>query len=278
LANHLGERDKGKLPSQPVNNPKACTIENSSTQEHAHVIVTLRSGKQVDNHVAEPEADDEAGPTTDLARQEETKSDNKEERDVEPSTVTPIEKRLPRSFVPKAPYPERLRAPKKNAQFAEIIEVFKQVQINIPFLDAIQQVPSYGKFLKDLVTIKKKTNVPKKAYLTEQVSSIIQCKLPIKYTDPGCLTIACMIGVSQINRALLDLGASVNLLPYSVYLQLGLGELKPTTVMLQLVDRSMKRPWGIIEDVLIKVDKFYFPMDFIVIDTEPVHDVVNQFQ
>ena len=118
--------------------------------------------------------------------------------------------------------------------------------------------------------------VPKKAYLTEQVSSILQCRLPIKYKDPRCPTISCMIGVNQINRALLDLGASVNLLPYSVYLQLGLGELKPTTVTLQLADRSMKKPMGIIEDVLIKVDKFYFPMDFIVIDTELVHDVVNQ--
>jgi hypothetical protein len=82
--------------------------------------------------------------------------------------------------------------------------------------------------------------------------------------------------MSQINKALLDLGASVNLLPYSMYLKLGLGELKPTTVMLQLANRSMKRPRGIIEDVLIKIDKFYFPVDFIVIDTEPVHDVVNQ--
>jgi hypothetical protein len=218
LASHLGERDKGKLPSQPMNNPKACTIGNSSTQEHVHAIVTLRSGRQVDNQVAEPEADDEVVPTTDLARQKETKSYNKEERDAEPSTVTPIEKNLLRSFVSKAPYPERLRAPKKNAQFAEILKVFKQVQINIPLLDAIQQVPSYAKFLKDLVIIKRKTNVPKKAYLTEQVSSILQCKLPIKYKDLGCSTIACMIGVSQINRALLDLGASVNLLPYLVYL------------------------------------------------------------
>jgi hypothetical protein len=154
--------------------------------------------------------------------------------------------------------------------------VFKQVQINIPFLDVIQQVLAYAKFLKDLVTIKRKTNVLKKAYLTKQVSSILQCKLPIKYKDPGCSTIAFMIGVSQINRALLDLGASVNLLPYSVYLRLGLGELKPTTVTLQLADRSMKRLRGIIEDVLIKIDKFYLPVDFIVIDTESVHDVVNQ--
>jgi hypothetical protein len=88
--------------------------------------------------------------------------------------------------------------------------------------------------------------------------------------DPICPTITCTIGVSQIERALLDLGASVNLLPYSVYLQLGLGELKPTSMTLQLADRSVKVPRGIVEDILIKVDKFYFPVDFIVLDTEPV--------
>jgi hypothetical protein len=117
--------------------------------------------------VDKPEAVDEAVPAADLAEQEETKSDNKKKKDAEPTTVTPTEKDLTRSFVPKAPYPERLKASKKNAQFVEILEVFKQVQINIPFLDAIQQVPAYAKFLKDLVTIKRKTNVPKKAYLME---------------------------------------------------------------------------------------------------------------
>jgi hypothetical protein len=136
--------------------------------------------------------------------------------------------------------------------------VFKQVQINIPFLDTIQQIPSYAKFLKDLITMKRKTNVPNKAFMIKQVSSILQCKLPLKYKDPGCPTITCMIGFSQIERALLDLGASVNLLPYSVYLQLGLGELKSTSMTLQLADRSVKILRGIIEDVLIKVDKFFF--------------------
>jgi hypothetical protein len=77
-------------------------------------------------------------------------------------------------------------------------------------------------------------------------------------------------------QGIVGLGVNVNLLPYSVYLKLGLGELKPTTVTLQLADRSLKRPRGILEDVLIKVDKFYFLVNFIVIDTEPVHDVVNQ--
>jgi hypothetical protein len=134
-------------------------------------------------------------------------------------------------------------------------------------------VPSYAKFLKDLVTIKRRTNVPKKAFLTEQVSSILQCKIPVKYKDPGCPTIACMIGDNKVGKALLDLGASVNLLPHSVYVQLGLGELKPTSITLQLADKSGKVPRGIIEDVLIKVDKFYYLVDFIILDTEPVMNV-----
>jgi hypothetical protein len=249
LANHLGERDKGKLPSQAVNNPKACSIGNSSNQEHVQEIVTLRSGKIVDNKVVNPEADhvEEKEPKGE-------EGDDQKEGDAEPSTITPIVREPPRALVPKAPYPEKL-----------------QVQINIPFLDAIQQIPSYAKFLKDLVTVKRKTNVPKKAFMTEQVSAILQCKLPLMYKDPRCPTITCMIGVSQIKRALLDLGASVNLLPYSVYLQLGLGELKPTSMTLQLADRSVKIPRGIVKDVLIKVDKFYFPVDFIVLDMEPVH-------
>ena len=73
-----------------------------------------------------------------------------------------------------------------------------------------------------------------------------------------------------MERVLLDLGASVNLLPFSVYKQLGLGELKPTTATLQLADRSTKVPRGVVEDVLVQIDKFYYPVDFIVLDTHPV--------
>ena len=101
---------------------------------------------------------------------------------------------LDKKYVPKAPFPQSLISPQKSAQFRDILEVFKQVQINIPFLDAIQQVPAYAKFLKDLMTMKRKTNVPKKAFLTEQVSSIIQNKYPMKCKDPGSPTISCRIG------------------------------------------------------------------------------------
>ena len=92
----------------------------------------------------------------------------------------------------------------------------------------------------------------------------------MKYKDPGCHTILVNIRGTCVEKALLDLGASVNLLPYSVYKQLGLGELKPTTITLSLAERSVKIPKGTVEDVLVQVDKFYYPMDFVVLDTEPV--------
>jgi hypothetical protein len=137
-------------------------------------------------------------------------------------------------------------------------------------------VASYVKFSKDLVIVKRKMNVPKKAFLTEQVSSILQYKMPVKYKDLGCPTIACKIGDNRVERALLDLGASVNLLLYSVYVQLGLRELKSMSITLQLANRFVKKPRRIIEDVLIKVDKFYYLVDFIVLDTEPVVNVEIQ--
>ena len=97
----------------------------------------------------------------------------------------------------------------------------------------------------------------------------------MKYKDPGSPTISVNIGGTCIEKALLDLGASVNLLPYSVYKHLGLGELKPTNITLSLADRSVKIPKGIIKDVLVKVDKFYYPIDFVVHDTEPIENRPN---
>ena len=168
------------------------------------------------------------------------------------------------------PFPQALRGKKKAIQQAGILEVLRQVKVNIPLLDIIKQVSAYENFLKDLCTIKKGLGIEKKAFLTEQVSAIIQSKYPVKYKDPGSPTISVNIGGNCIDKSLLDLGASVNLMPYSVYKQLGLGELKPTNIKQSLADRSVKIPTGIVEDVLVKIDKFYYPVDFVVLDTEPI--------
>ena len=186
-----------------------------------------------------------------------------------PDNSTAVNVPLP-THSPVAPFPQRLIYQQKSTHYNEMLDLFKRVNINIPFLEAIKQIPAYAKFLKDLCTQKRKLYVQKRAFLAEQVSSIILNKTPPKFRDPGCPTISCTIGEHTVNKALLDLGASVNLLPYSVYEQLGLGELKPTSITLQLADRSVKIPRGVVEDVLIKVDKFYFPVDFIVLDTQPV--------
>ncbi|WKA01511.1 hypothetical protein VitviT2T_019791 [Vitis vinifera] len=173
------------------------------------------------------------------------------------------------------PFLQDLHGKKRIRNASEILEVLRQVKVNIPLLDMIKQVPTHAKFLKDLCTIKRGLNVNKKAFLTEQVSAIIQCKSHLKYKDPGCPTISVMIRGKVVEKALLDLGASVNLLPYSIYKQLGLGELKPTSITLSLVDRSVKIPRGIIEDVLVQVDNFYYPVDFVVLDTDPIVKETN---
>ncbi|RVX04854.1 hypothetical protein CK203_025060 [Vitis vinifera] len=136
------------------------------------------------------------------------------------------------------PFPQALHGKKEIKNSSEILEVLRQVKVNIPLLDMIKQVPTYAKFLKDLCTVKRGLHVTKNAFLTEQVSAIIQSKSPVKYKDPGCPTISVNIGGTHVEKALLDLGASVNLLPYSVYKQLGLGGLKPTAITLSLADSN----------------------------------------
>ena len=135
-------------------------------------------------------------------------------------------------YKPSPPFPQSLKTKKKAINQVEILEVMRQVKVNIPLLDMIKQVPTYAKFLKDLCTVKKGLSIDKKVFLIEQVSAIIQCKTPVKYKDPGCPTISVNIGGICVEKALLDLEASVNLLPYSLYRQLGLGELKPTSITL----------------------------------------------
>ena len=235
---------------------------SEGTFEHCKAVTTLRSEKVVDKTIQTKE------PTQD-SQSELVREDEVLDKSYVPKTNVvdgePEEDKA--THVPPAPYPHRLRVPKKLDNHYEIYELFKQVKLNIPLLDAIKQIPSYAKFLKDLCTVKRKLGVNKEAFMTEQSTSLIRNNLPPKYKDPGSPTISIVVGNSKLGHALVDLRASVNLLPYSVYVDLGLGELEPTNITLQLADRSVKIPRGIVKDVLVQVDKFYFPIDFVVLDT-----------
>ncbi|PIN00194.1 DNA-directed DNA polymerase [Handroanthus impetiginosus] len=150
----------------------------------------------------------------------------------------------------------------------EVEAPLEKLHINIPFAEALEQMPSYVKFIEDILSNKRRLGDYETVALTEECSAIIQNKLPPKLKDPGSFTIPCTIGTHFSGRALCDLGASINLMPYSIYRTLGLGKAKPTSITLQLADRSLTYPKGVIEDILVKVDKFIFPAYFVVLDME----------
>ncbi|KAK4410207.1 hypothetical protein Sango_0093700 [Sesamum angolense] len=154
---------------------------------------------------------------------------------------------------------------KEEEHEKEILDTFKKVEINIPLLDAIKQIPKYAKFLKELCTNKRKLKDKERIIFGKNVSVVINRKLPEKCKDPGMFTLPCIIGNKRIERAMLDLGASNNGMSYSVYQALNLSTLQDTNVIIQLADRSYVRPMGLVEDVLVKVNDLLFPVDFYIL-------------
>ncbi|KAL5542568.1 hypothetical protein UlMin_010278 [Ulmus minor] len=241
LSKQIAERSQGSLPSDTIN-PK----------EHAKAI-TLRSGKEVEK------------PRKPEKKMEESKEKPSTSQDVQPSPTAKYE--------PPIPYPQILLKKKLDNQFDKFLEIFKKLHINIPFAEMLEQMPKYAKFMKEILSKKRKLGDYETVMLNEECSAVLQRKLPQKLKDPGSFTIPCTIGSCNFDKVLCDLGASINLMPLSVFRKLGLGEVKPTSISLQLADRSVKYPRGVIEDVLIKVDKFIFPADFVVLDMEEDREI-----
>ena len=144
--------------------------------------------------------------------------------------------------------------------------MFKKIEINIPFSEALTQIPLYAKFMKEILSRKRKIVEEGIVSLTATYSAVIQNSIPEKMQDPCSFTILCEIGHVDVGKALCDYGANINLMPLSVEKRLSLRELTPTTMTLQMADITLAHPKGILEDVLIKVGKFIFPMDFVVIE------------
>ena len=167
-------QEKGKFPSQTQPNRRRVHELSSSSEpppkmDEVQVVITLRSGKEIQQ------------PIPKLAEE------GIEEKEVELVKIVIKEDAVKKSTPPL--FPQARKGNKKAINQAEILEVLRQVKVNIPLLYMIKQVPTYAKFLKDLCTVKRGLNVDKKAFLTEQVSAIIQCKTPVKYKDLGCPTI-----------------------------------------------------------------------------------------
>ena len=146
--------------------------------------------------------------------------------------------------------------------------MFKRFKVNIPFVDALTQMPNYVKFMKEIMRNKKNLEAYGTVNLSKNCSAIIQRKLLEKHKDPSSFSIPCIIREHTFNKALCDLGESINLMPFSVAKNLNLREITPTSLSVQMENRLMTFPKGIIEDILVKVDKFVFLVDFVVLGME----------
>ncbi|KAL4329402.1 hypothetical protein AHAS_Ahas13G0296500 [Arachis hypogaea] len=170
-------------------------------------------------------------------------------------------------YKPKMSYPQRLQKETKDKQFSKFLEIFRKLQINISFAEVLEQMPLYAKFMKELLSRKKPLKGNETVVLTKECSSIIQNNLPKKMPNPGSFQIPCTIGITTFEKALCDLGASINLMPLSVMKKLQIQEAQPTKIALQMADKSMKPAYGLVENILVKVGKFFLPADFVILDT-----------
>ena len=169
---------------------------------------------------------------------------------------------------PAVPFPQRLQKSKIEEQFVRFLKNFQKLEISMPFTEVVTQMPLYAKFLEDILSKKRKIVEEGIVNLTATCSALMKKELPEKMKDLGTFTIPCIIEGVEIQKALCDSRAIINLMPLSVAKQLSLGELLPTTITLQMADRSMVKLEGVLEDVLVTVGKFVFPKDFIILDME----------
>ena len=208
MATQFNKGNSSAFPSDTVNPREDCKA------------ITTRSGKELKAPEPEPV------PTPPAAAAQ--PSDEKEEEEA----PRPAVRKLPPPYKPPMPYPQRVRKQKIEDQYAKFLEIFKKIEINIPLIEALGQMPKYMKFLKDAVAKKRKYEDHEMVALTSEVSGAVQQKMASKLKDPGSFTLPCVIGDSKFNQALCDLGASINLMPLSIYKKLGLKNMKPTSISL----------------------------------------------
>jgi hypothetical protein len=246
----LKAQSSGKLPSQTVINPR----ENVSS-------IVLRSGKEIEIPIKATPASSEQEKEKNVVADGDFPNDD----DIPKRKFPPLS-----DYKPVPPFPQASVESRKYERNSDLYETFRRCEVNIPLLDAIKQVPRYAKFLKELCTHKREQKLKgcKKVSVGENVSAVIQRKLLAKCKDPGMFTIPCTIGNTRFEKAMADLGASINVMPYSIYASLKLGPLHKTGVVIQLADRSIAYPKGVVEDVLVQINDLVFPADFYVLDME----------
>ncbi|GJQ91486.1 reverse transcriptase domain-containing protein [Tanacetum coccineum] len=261
-SNTASTSNSGTLLSQTVTNPRehvnAITTRSGKTYEGPSDLSFLESTAQV------PPPEEEDSIFIEIPKPKAKKTVNIEIQ--EPNSPKPT------SYQPKLPYPERMKVrenDKPSAQHSRFLKMFKQLRLEIGLKDALVEMPKFNKWLSGLLRNKEKLEEIAITTVNAECSAIIMNKVPEKLEDLGKFLIPCALQELDRNNALADSGASINILPHSIYKQLGLGALTPTRMTLELANRSITHPMGIAEDVVVRVDGFTFLADFVVVNFEP---------
>ncbi|GJS68929.1 reverse transcriptase domain-containing protein [Tanacetum coccineum] len=273
-SNTASSSGSGTLPSNTITNPKEDLKGITTRSGVAYQGPTIPTTSSSPPKVVERE--------TEVTKDTVPPTNNGSTEDVQPLVVQ-VQTHVPNSepvvalvYVPKPnpkpsiPYPSRLNdqklREKADNQIEKFYEIFKDLSFEISFTDALLLMPKFASTLKALIGNKEKLSEMARTPLNEHCSAVILNKLPEKLGDPGKFLIPCEFPRMDECLALADLGASINLMPLSVWKKLSLPELTPTCMTLELADRSISQPIGIAEDVYVKVGKFQFPADFVVVD------------
>ncbi|CAM8963249.1 unnamed protein product [Rhodiola kirilowii] len=267
---------QGKLPARPEHDKKeycnAVYIEGSfeddflERKEHCEA-VTLRSGKKLEG--VKPKKAVQMPPKPVGQARAEEREFNEEVPNPPTVKVKESEERKEelKPYSPPVPFPQRLIKPSKlDKEYEVFTKMLKKLYVYIPFHELIKKAPLYNKFLKEILSKKRTIEEVEPHPLNHECSALFSKQIPQKMGDPGKFTIPCSIGDMNFSSPLADLGASVSVMPLATYRKLGLKGVKSAKMTLQLADGTTRQPWGLVENVPIKVDKFYVPCDFVVID------------
>ncbi|GKC19575.1 reverse transcriptase domain-containing protein [Tanacetum coccineum] len=268
LADKQYGRPSRSLPNNTKPNPKGSSSKpyqpSQAQNEHVNAVFT-RSGKSYDLPI-NPNDQNESETPINFDSDDE---DDEPTPQPKPKTLKPIkETPRPKPYKLKIPYPQRLRKEKMEAQYKKFLDMIRAVRINVPLVDVLAGMPNYGKFLKELVNNKHKIEQISAPFLSDESSATLQNKVPPKLGDPESFLIPCNFNKAFSCNALADLGASINLMPYSLYAKLSLKTLKPTKTSVRLADRSFQYPVRIAKNILVEVAKFTFPADFVILEME----------
>ncbi|XP_019266166.1 PREDICTED: uncharacterized protein LOC109243662 [Nicotiana attenuata] len=232
----LSEGVPGTLPADTERNPKE--IVN---------VVSLRSGKVLkDPTPIQKDVIPEKESGENLKNDIEKKKKGKKGVDMKNEETSRREESNESEHVPALPFPQKLYREKLDEQFERLLDMLKQVNVNIPFTEVLSQMPDYAKFLKEILTKKRKIEETSVVKLTEHCSAILQNKLQQKCGDPGSFTIPRSLGTINFGKSLCDSGASINLMPLSIYrkLEKEIGEIRSAPISLQLADQMTLIPEG----------------------------------